>query len=324
MLWDNLPAYKVAGLEALSTARGARLLPLSPYAPDCNPIEPCWSKIKTDLQRAKARTVSALLDTINHALDTITEADMRGWFRIAAISYTDMQTALGRINVEVWRCHICFWTSTPRSKRTCWNVNHSEADSPVHPYLGDEVLMSIDTILVTGAPEFLQRHRHLFEALDEYFKAIHFLPEEPPRLLRRSYSKLAGFCMGTCRPGLYALSIACWPRVLGTSGGSRSARKKPRHGSSPPGSRQTLSCTSSACTVRFGTGAICRMRCCWTIQPILRGFGIQIGHRSVAARLLRRGSSASGEPTRRPSTSSRSVHRQSSRSWSTTVSIHTV
>jgi transposase len=67
-------------VEELLTARGARLLRLSPYSPDFNPIEPCWSKMKTALRRAKARTVEALIDAIKHALDTVTAADIRGWF----------------------------------------------------------------------------------------------------------------------------------------------------------------------------------------------------------------------------------------------------
>jgi transposase len=79
VLWDNLVAHKVAGVEALLTARGARLLRLSPSSPDLNPIEQCWLKIKTLLQRAKARTVEALIEAIKQALDTVTEADMRGW-----------------------------------------------------------------------------------------------------------------------------------------------------------------------------------------------------------------------------------------------------
>jgi transposase len=80
VLWENLSAHKVAGGEALRAARGARLLRLSPYSPAFNPIEQCWSKIKTGLRRAKARTVDALIDAIKQALDTITEADIRGWF----------------------------------------------------------------------------------------------------------------------------------------------------------------------------------------------------------------------------------------------------
>jgi transposase len=80
VLWDNLAAHKVAGVEELLTARGARLLRLAPYSPDFNPIEQCWSKIKTWLRRAKARTVEALIAAIKDALDTVTKGDIRGWF----------------------------------------------------------------------------------------------------------------------------------------------------------------------------------------------------------------------------------------------------
>jgi transposase len=80
VLWENRSAHTVAGGEALLAACGARRIRLAPYSPDCNPIEQCWSKIKTFLRRAKARTVDALIEAIKHALDTITEADIRGWF----------------------------------------------------------------------------------------------------------------------------------------------------------------------------------------------------------------------------------------------------
>ena len=80
VLWDNLSAHKVTGVEALLAARGARLIRLSPYSPDFNPIEPCWSKIKTCLRRAKARTVETLMTAIKEALDTVTATDIRGWF----------------------------------------------------------------------------------------------------------------------------------------------------------------------------------------------------------------------------------------------------
>jgi transposase len=51
VLWDNLSAHKVAGVEELLTACGARLIRLAPSSPDFNPIEPCWSKMKTGLRR---------------------------------------------------------------------------------------------------------------------------------------------------------------------------------------------------------------------------------------------------------------------------------
>lgn len=80
VLWDNLSAHKVRGVAELLAARGAQLLRLSPYSPDFNPIEPCWSKIKTVLRHAKARTVEALIAASKEALDTVTAADIRGWF----------------------------------------------------------------------------------------------------------------------------------------------------------------------------------------------------------------------------------------------------
>jgi hypothetical protein len=80
VLWDKLSAHQVTGVEALLMTRGARLLRLSPYAPDFNPIEQCWSQSKTCLRRAKARTVEALIEAIKEALDSVTAADIRGWF----------------------------------------------------------------------------------------------------------------------------------------------------------------------------------------------------------------------------------------------------
>ena len=80
VLWDNLSAHKVAGGEELLTARGARLVRLSPYSPDFNPLEHCWAKSKTGRRRAKARTVEALIEAIKAALAMVTEADSRGWF----------------------------------------------------------------------------------------------------------------------------------------------------------------------------------------------------------------------------------------------------
>ena len=77
---DNLAAHKAAGVQGALAANGAQLLYLPPYSPDLNPIEPCWSKIKTFLRAAKARTRAALDEAVTRALATITEADARAWF----------------------------------------------------------------------------------------------------------------------------------------------------------------------------------------------------------------------------------------------------
>jgi transposase len=45
-----------------------------------NPIEKCWSKIKTYLRAAKARTRQALEQALKEALLWVTGKDAQGWF----------------------------------------------------------------------------------------------------------------------------------------------------------------------------------------------------------------------------------------------------
>jgi len=78
---DNLSAHKAQRVRELIEASGARLVYLPPYSPDFNPIERCWSKIKTFLRAAKARTRERLDEAIKQAFATITEADARAWFK---------------------------------------------------------------------------------------------------------------------------------------------------------------------------------------------------------------------------------------------------
>jgi transposase len=77
---DNLSAHKIATIRTIIEGRGAQLFYLPPYSPDLAPIERAWSKIKTSLRAAKARTREALELAIQHALTTITAADAHGWF----------------------------------------------------------------------------------------------------------------------------------------------------------------------------------------------------------------------------------------------------
>jgi transposase len=79
-IMDNLRAHKVAGIREAVEQAGAQLLYLPPYSPDLSPIEPCWSKLKTALRTAKARTREALEQAITQALATITVSDAHNWF----------------------------------------------------------------------------------------------------------------------------------------------------------------------------------------------------------------------------------------------------
>ena len=81
VVMDNLPAHKVSGIKELIESRGAKLIYLPPYSPDLNPIEKCWSKIKTYLRKEKARTREELEKALREALLTVTEADAQGWFK---------------------------------------------------------------------------------------------------------------------------------------------------------------------------------------------------------------------------------------------------
>jgi transposase len=81
VVMDNLRAHEAVGVQHALARRGARRLYLPPYSPDLSPIESCWSKVKTALRKAKARTREALDSAITEALATITEADAQGWFR---------------------------------------------------------------------------------------------------------------------------------------------------------------------------------------------------------------------------------------------------
>ena len=80
VIWDNLSAHRSQAVSEAVESRGARLIFLPPYSPDMNPIERCWSKIKTFLRAAKARTREALETAIKQALATVTESDARAWF----------------------------------------------------------------------------------------------------------------------------------------------------------------------------------------------------------------------------------------------------
>ena len=80
LLIDNLNVHKSEVARRAIEACGARLEFLPPYSPDLNPIEKCWSKIKTVLRRCKARTYDELVEAFNLAFQSITPADARAWF----------------------------------------------------------------------------------------------------------------------------------------------------------------------------------------------------------------------------------------------------
>jgi transposase len=81
LILDNLSAHRASCIERVAAEQGATVVWLPPYSPDFSPIELMWSKIKTALRAAKARTREELERALVAALELVTPADCEAWFR---------------------------------------------------------------------------------------------------------------------------------------------------------------------------------------------------------------------------------------------------
>jgi transposase len=77
---DNLRQHTSVHVRDLIEARGASIWFLPTYSPDLNPIEEAFSKVKTLLRSAEARTHESLVAAIWAALAAVTSADAHGYF----------------------------------------------------------------------------------------------------------------------------------------------------------------------------------------------------------------------------------------------------
>lgn len=80
VVMDNLSAHKVASVQSMIEQAGAKLIYLSPYSPDFNPIENCWSKLKQYLRSVAARCRDTVETALVTALDFVALQDIRNWF----------------------------------------------------------------------------------------------------------------------------------------------------------------------------------------------------------------------------------------------------
>lgn len=78
---DNCLIHKADEIEEAIERRGAWAIFLPTYSPDFNPIENCWSKVKSVLRSLKPRTREELLEALTKAFAKITALDIQGWFR---------------------------------------------------------------------------------------------------------------------------------------------------------------------------------------------------------------------------------------------------
>ncbi|GFE71918.1 transposase [Chroococcus sp. FPU101] len=93
-----LPVHKVKKIQELLESAGAKVIYLSPYSPDFNPIENCWcgshcrfpvdfksrqgrqSKIKEYLRAIAARSREVLEEAITDAINLVSLQDIKNWF----------------------------------------------------------------------------------------------------------------------------------------------------------------------------------------------------------------------------------------------------
>jgi transposase len=87
VVMDNLSPHKSDPTLRLILQAGAFVLFLPAYSPDLNPIEKMWSKIKSLLRTAEARTPADLITAIGQALAKVTPQDALGWFASCGYSF---------------------------------------------------------------------------------------------------------------------------------------------------------------------------------------------------------------------------------------------
>ena len=81
LVLDNLSAPKASGVPPALARHRVRWLFWPPSSPDVSPLELWVSELKAALRAAKARTRAALETAMRQALETVTAAEARHWFK---------------------------------------------------------------------------------------------------------------------------------------------------------------------------------------------------------------------------------------------------
>jgi transposase len=80
VIMDNCSIHKGKAIRNLIESVGAKLIYLPTYSPEFNPIEHCWSKLKSLLRQIGARNYRDLAIAIEFAFSQISLHDIRNWF----------------------------------------------------------------------------------------------------------------------------------------------------------------------------------------------------------------------------------------------------
>ena len=88
VIMDNLGSHKSKAVRDAIRAAGARRLLLPAYSPDLNPIEQVFSKLKTLLRKARARTCEAVAAAIGQILPHFQPGECANYLRNAGYAFT--------------------------------------------------------------------------------------------------------------------------------------------------------------------------------------------------------------------------------------------
>ena len=80
---DNLSSHKSPRVVELLAAKGCEIIFLPPYSPDLNPIEMAFSKLKTLIRKAAARTYQTLWKQVGRVCDLFTKQECSNYFKAA-------------------------------------------------------------------------------------------------------------------------------------------------------------------------------------------------------------------------------------------------
>lgn len=79
VVMDNLSSHKAKAVRDTIRSAGAHRIFLPPYSSDLNPIEQVFSKLKTLLRKARARTFNAVSDSIGDLLNDFAPTECAGY-----------------------------------------------------------------------------------------------------------------------------------------------------------------------------------------------------------------------------------------------------
>lgn len=80
VVMDNLPAHQVKGVAQIIESAGARVIYLSPYSPEFNPIEHWWSQLKSFLPKFSPKTQEAVDKLLKIAVMLSNPKHFHNWF----------------------------------------------------------------------------------------------------------------------------------------------------------------------------------------------------------------------------------------------------